>query len=175
MSPSCAIPYNMTKYALLEEQRRPTPNDHSPQPMSELDLDLTRLKHRVLGANLGASALHPRSWGHRTIGDLLNFERTTLPKDQVDRGTMADPQPLADRLHYAAAVAIRDLHANELTEFWCHGQHVHARLWRELVARDMKPHRRTQVRPALAKGARGGVHRHLTVSDAYTVLLCRHA
>ena len=96
--------------------------------MNELDLDLARLKQRVLGANLGASALLPRSWGQRTIGDLLNYDRTVLPKDQVDRGTMADPQPLADRLHYAAAAAIRDHHLNELTEFWYQGQHVYARL-----------------------------------------------
>ena len=68
---------------------------------------------------------------------------------------MADPQPLADRLIYAAALAIFRKHERALEEFRLLGQHAHARLWRALVARGMREHRRTQVRPAHASGAKG--------------------
>ena len=92
---------------------------------------------------------------HKLAGDILGFATAGLPSDQLDSATMRAPQPRADALLFAAASALHRLLRKELDDFWRRSPHGLARLWRMLMQRDMRPHRRTQVVPDRATSARG--------------------
>ena len=113
------------------------------------------LSQKVTSANLGASSLEPRSWGHLLVGDILGFSTTALPSEQLDRASMRAPQPRADALLFAAARALHQCHQKDLDDFWHFSGHRLARLWRMLMSRNMRSHPRTQVVPDRAKGVQG--------------------
>ena len=123
-------------------------------PATSDDAALLQLRRTVFCTHLVPSQIDdlPLPQWDLSIREILLPASTRLPAEQLDRGTMRPPQPEADTLLYAAAVALHGRHRATLDHFWHYATHPLACLWRTLMVRRMPSHKRTQVAPRHAAG-----------------------